>query len=215
MRRIVLCALAFLALGFSSAAAQQVTAEVRTFSGQTVTVSDPTFEIFYTILPAVTAGLGGGGAYAPGTPIAPVPTGPGVSGELAQPPVTIGVGSVGFQSGTAMSAASGTLLPAGPASKQGRRQQETLTLSSGGSEIHLPVSNLMSLAFTRSLVSASPLPPYVATTHFRHAVIAVLADGSQIQGDYVNMGTAIIRGTTSQGTIDIPWDDLELVRFRR
>jgi len=197
------------------ALAQEVTAEVRTWSGRSWTLKDPTFEVFYTILPSVSAALGAPGVYAPaGTGFA-VPTPPGASGELAQPPATIGVGSVGFQAGTAMSVASGTLLPAGPASKQGRRQQEMVTLSSAGSEIHVPVGNLMSLAFTRSLVQGSPLPPYVAPAHFRHAVIAVLADGSQIQGDYVNMGTAILRGTTAQGTIDIPWDDLELVRFRR
>jgi len=197
------------------ALAQEVTAEVRTWSGRSWTLKDPTFEVFYTILPSVSAALGAPGVYAPaGTGFA-VPTPPGASGELAQPPATIGVGSVGFQAGTAMSVASGTLLPAGPASKQGRRQQEMVTLSSAGSEIHVPVGNLMSLAFTRSLVQGSPLPPYVAPAHFRHAVIAVLADGSQIQGDYVNMGTAILRGTTAQGTIAIPWDDLELVRFRR
>ena len=196
-------------------AAQDPVVEVRTWSGQTLRLAQPSFEVFYTILPSVSAALGAPGVYAPaGTGFA-VPTPPGASGELAQPPATIGVGSVGFQAGTAMSVASGTLLPAGPASKQGRRQQEMVTLSSAGSEIHVPVGNLMSLAFTRSLVQGSPLPPYVAPAHFRHAVIAVLADGSQIQGDYVNMGTAILRGTTAQGTIDIPWDDLELVRFRR
>jgi hypothetical protein len=212
-----LLALVVLMLGSAAPVlAQEVTAEIRTWSGRSWTLKDPTFEVFYTILPSVSAALGAPGVYAPaGAPGFAVPTPPGASGEIAQPPATIGVGSVGFQSGTAMSAASGTLLPPGPASKQGRRQQEILTLSSAGSEVHLPVSNLMSLAFTRSLVQGSPLPPYVAPAHFRHAVIAVLADGSQIQGDYVNMGTAILRGTTPQGTIDIPWDDLELVRFRR
>jgi hypothetical protein len=195
------------------ALAQEVTAEIRTWSGQSLTLKDPTFEVFYTILPSVSAALGAPGVYAPAG--FAVPTPPGASGELAQPPATIGVGSVGFQAGTAMSVASGTLLPPGPASKQGRRQQQTLTLSNGGSEIHLPLANLMSLAFMRSLIVSSPLPPYAATTHFRHSVIAVLADGSQIQGDYVNMGTAILRGTTPQGTVDIPWDDLELIRFRR
>jgi hypothetical protein len=198
------------------ALAQEVTAEIRTWSGQSLTLKDPTFEVFYTILPSVTAALGGPGLYAPTTPYGfPVPTPQAATGELAQPTPTIGVGSVGFQTGTAMQVAAGTLLPPGPASKQGRRQQEFLTVSRAGAEVHIPVSNLVSLAFTRLPVQGSPLPPYVAPTHFRHGVTAVLADGSQIDGDYVNMGTALLRGATPQGTVDIPWDELESVRFRR
>ena len=114
-----------------------------------------------------------------------------------------------------MQAASGTLLPSGQPSKQGRRQQDIVTISRAGADIHVPVSNILSLTFTRRPVQASPLPPYVASTHFRHAVTARLVDGSQIDGDYVNLGTALLRGTTAQGTMDIPWDEIESVTFRR
>jgi hypothetical protein len=212
--KLVIFALALVALVPSPSGAQEVTAEVRTWSGQSLTVKDPTFEVFYTILPSVTSPLGGGGGgYAPNGPGAPTP--PGTSGEIAQPPATIGVGSVGFQAGTAMQAASGTLLPTGPASKQGRRQQDFVRVSRAGTEVAVPVANLMSIVFSRQLVFPSALPPHVAAKHYRHGAVIVLVDGSQIDGDYVNMGTALLRGSTPHGTIDIPWDEIELVRFRR
>lgn len=211
--KVLLSALAVLALTPLPSVAQEVTAEIRTWSGQSWTVKEPSFEVFYTIMPSVTAALGGGGGYAPAAPGGPTPA--GASGEIAQPPATIGVGSVGFQAGTALQAAAGTLLPTGPASKQGRRQQDYLRLSRAGAEVNVPVSNLASLIFTRRAVQPSALPPYASATHFRHAATAVLADGSQIEGDYVNLGTAILRGNTSQGTIDVPWDEIESIRFLR
>jgi hypothetical protein len=212
--RLFVFVLMLIAVAPSLCDAQDVTAEVRTWSGQALTVKDPTFEVFYTIVPSVTAPLGGGGGgYAPGPAGAPTP--PGTSGEIAQAPATIGVGSVGFQAGTALAAAAGTLLPAGPASKQGRRQQDYVRVSRGGSEVAVPVANLASIVFTRTLVAPAALPPYVASKHYRHGATIVLVDGSQIEGDYVNMGTALLRGNTQHGTIDIPWDEIELVRFRR
>jgi hypothetical protein len=218
MLKLLLATFIVVALGASPAAGQQVTADVRTWSGQTFTISEPTFEIFYTIMPSVTAALGGGGGYAPaGAP--GVGGAPGVvpapRGELSQAPTNIGIGSVGFQSGTASLAASGTLLPEGVPSKQGRRQQDSVRLARQGVEVHVPVANLSSLAFSRTLVLRSSLPPYAALTHFRHGATAVLADGSRIEGDYVNMGTGVLRGATPQGVIDIPWDEIESIRFQR
>jgi hypothetical protein len=214
-----------IALWVSGADAQQVTAEVRTWTGQSLTVNDPTFEIFYTIMPSVTAALGGGGGYAGGVPgAAPMalpglPPGgvsiPSARGDLAQPPLNIGVGSVGFQAGTATQAAAGTLLPEGQASKQGRRQQDTIRFSQQGVDVHVPVANLASLVFTRTLVPRSSLPAYAALGHFRHGAVAILVDGSRIEADYVNLGTGILRGGSQQGTIDIPWDEIEVIRFRR
>lgn len=222
--RAFAAALTIVALWGSCVDAQQVTAEVRTWTGQSFTVSDPTFEIFYTIMPSVTVALGGAGGYAgaapgavPGAAPGGVPTGmiPSGRGDLGQPSTNIGIGSVGFQAGTAALAASGTLLPEGQASKQGRRQQETIRLTRQGVDVHVPVTNLASLIFTRNLVQRSSLPPYAALTHFHHGATAVLVDGSQIQADYVNLGTGILRGATPQGTIDIPWDEIEVIRFRR
>ena len=217
MLKIAGCVVMLFALSPATGLAQEVTAEIRTWTGQSYKVSEPTFEVFYTIVPPVTAALGGGGAYAPGA-IAPAPGIPGISGgeaQLAQPTATIGVGTIGFQAGTSMQAAAGTLLPTGPASKQGRRQQEFLTMFRSGVEFHVPVATLKSLIFLRQPVNASPLPPYVSRTHFRHAVIAVLIDGSKLEADYANLGTAILRGVLPQGTVDIPWDDIESVSFAR
>jgi len=213
-------AIVVVALGASPAVAQQVTAEVRTWGGQSFTISEPSFEIFYTILPSITAALGGGGGYAPAGMGGPGVAGaPGVvpapRGDLSQAPTNIGLGSVGFQSGTASLAASGTLLPEGLPSKQGRRQQDSVRLSRQGVEVHVPVANLSSLVFSRTLIQRSSLPPYAALSHFRHGATAVLADGSQIEGDYVNMGTGVLRGSTPHGVIDIPWDEIESIRFRR
>jgi len=221
MLKFVLSLLIVVALGTSPAVGQQVTAEVRTWSGQSFTISDPTFEIFYTIMPSVTAALGGGGGYAAaGTAGAPGVAGapgmvPAPRGDLSQAPTNIGIGSVGFQQGTAALAASGTLLPEGVPSKQGRRQQDSVRLSRQGVEVHVPIASLSSLAFSRTLVQRSALPPYAALSHFHHGATAVLADGSRIEGDYVNMGTGVLRGSTPQGVIDIPWDAIESIRFQR
>jgi hypothetical protein len=216
MLKSLLTAVMLVALCSSSAVAQQVVADVKTWSGQSLRVSEPTFEVFYTIMPSVSAALGGGGAYAPGsmggTPIAIAPPG---TPALAQPAPNVGVGSVGFQAGTAVAVAQGVLLPEGPPSKQGRRQQEILTVFKSGVETHIPVANITNLTFTRTAVGNSPLPPYVSPTHFRHAATVTLADGSKIQADYVNMGTAILRGASPNGTIDIPWDDIEVLSIKR
>ena len=218
MLKVAACVLILLVLGPAAGLAQEVTAEVRTWSGQSYKVTEPTFEVFYTIVPTVTAALGGAGGYAPGPagPVAPgAPAATGGETQLAQPTATIGVGTIGFQAGTSMQAAAGTLLPTGPASKQGRRQQEFLTMFRSGVEFHVPVSSLRSLTFLRQPVNPSPLPPYVSRTHFRHAAVAVLLDGSKVEADYTNLGTAILRGMLPQGTIDIPWDDIETVSFLR
>ena len=43
----------------------------------------------------------------------------------------------------------------------------------------------------------------------------LLADGRRIAADYVNLGTAILRGATPDGRMDIPWQDIEVLRFTR
>ncbi|MFQ5520232.1 MAG: peptidoglycan-associated lipoprotein Pal, partial [Candidatus Methylomirabilia bacterium] len=69
--------------------------------------------------------------------------------------------------------------------------------------------------FFRQPVEKSPLPPYVAATHFRHSATVVLVDGSSVEGDYVNLGTTVLRGMTPEGRVDIPWREIENVRFER
>jgi hypothetical protein len=55
----------------------------------------------------------------------------------------------------------------------------------------------------------------VAATHIRYGADIALADGGRVDADYVNLGTAILRGTTPDGRVDIPWQDIEVLRFAR
>ena len=103
----------------------------------------------------------------------------------------------------------------GPEPLQGNRQILTVSLTQAGVERRIPLDAIKDLAFTRTQVADSTLPPYVAPTHFRYAASALLTDGSRVDGDYVNLGTATLRGLTSQGRVEIPWQDIEVVRFSR
>jgi hypothetical protein len=196
--------LAVAAAAVSPAAAQDVTAEVRTWSGQSVQLSQPSLEVFYTILPKTEEGGGGGysGASAGGAP--------GTMGS--------GSGS-GSQIGTEISGSIRSLSKLfkdkGPEPLQGNRQILTVSLTQAGVERRIPLDAIKDLAFTRTQVADSTLPPYVAPTHFRYAASALLTDGSRVDGDYVNLGTATLRGLTSQGRVEIPWQDIEVVRFSR
>ena len=196
--------LAVAAAAASPAAAQDVTAEVRTWSGQSVQLSQPSLEVFYTILPKTEEGGGGGysGASAGGAP--------GTMGS--------GSGS-GSQIGTEISGSIRSLSKLfkdkGPEPLQGNRQILIVSLTQAGVERRIPLDAIKDLAFTRTQVADSTLPPYVAPTHFRYAASALLTDGSRVDGDYVNLGTATLRGLTSQGRVEIPWQDIEVVRFSR
>jgi hypothetical protein len=182
------------------AAAQEVTAEVRTWDGRAWRLTQPAFEVFYTLLPQPEEGALPVPAAPPGmTPPAGLSTGPLVGTEIR--------GSVrGLQR---------LFGQFGPEPLQGHRQSETLTVYQAGVARQVPVSSIATLAFRREPVAASPLPPYVAPSHFRYSVSALLADGGRLEGDYVNWGTAVLRGMTSGGRVEIPWQEIELVRFNR
>ena len=198
-------ALAVAAAAASPAAAQDVTAEVRTWSGQSLLLSQPSLEVFYTIVPRE-EGPGGGQQY----PGAAVGGSPGAMGSGT---------STGSIVGTEISGSirnlSRLFRDNGPAPLQGNRQAVTVSLTQAGVERRIPLEAIKDLAFRRIQVSNSTLPPYVAPTHFRYAASALLTDGSRVDGDYVNLGTAILRGLTSQGRVEIPWQDIEVVRFSR
>jgi hypothetical protein len=196
-------ALAVAAAAASSAAAQEVTAEVRTWSGQALQLSQPSLEVFYTIVPKEE---GPGGQQLPG----------GAGGA----PGAMGSGtSTGSLVGTEVSGSirglSRLFRDNGPEPLQGNRQATTMSLTQAGVERRIPLEAIKDLTFKRMPVSNSSLPPYVAATHFRYAASALLTDGSRVDGDYVNLGTAILRGMTPQGRVDIPWQDIEAVRFSR
>jgi hypothetical protein len=177
--------LAGVAIAASPVAAQDPIAEVRTWSGQTLRLSQPSLEVFYTIL------VQGEEAAAP-EPAAP-----------AAPPMLFG-------SATALAGA----LDKKPEPLSGQRQAESVTLKKGAMEQRIPLSKVASLTFARQRV-VSTLPPYLAATHFRYAATAVLLDGTTVEADYVNLGTTVLRGTVSDGRVEIPWYEIETLRFVR
>jgi len=212
---VLVAALAQPALG------QEVTAEVRTWEGQVLTLSSPTFEVFYTIV--VPQQRQGAGA-PPGAAAGVVEAGGGMADGVAGPGAAPGYGP-GVDIAARAPRAGGEIGTQGPEwqeecclpleALQGRRQLHVLTLVRGATEMRVPLSEIAALVFSRRRVVGSPLPPWVAQGHFHHAATAVLNDGSQLQGDYVNLGTSILRGTGVQGTVDVPWNEIETVRFRR
>lgn len=184
---IGLVALAGLAAAVVPAAAQEVTAEVRTWEGQSWRLTQPSLEIFYTIMPEPTK--------------AAAPEGEATRISLEE-----------FASRSQLERERARALEQGP-TMQGHQQTEVLTLSRNGIETQIPLASIRSLQFFRQPVEKSPLPPYVAATHFRTSAAAVLVDGSRVEGDYVNLGTTVLRGMTPQGRVDIPWQEIENVRF--
>jgi hypothetical protein len=202
--RTFISSLALAVAAASPAAAQDVTAEVRTWSGQSVQLSQPSLEVFYTIVPKEKDEGSGGQGY-PGAGGAPGAMGSGTStGSL-----------VGTEVSGSIRNLSRLFKDKGPEPLQGNRQAVTVSLTQAGVERRIPLDAIKDLAFTRTQVSDSTLPPYVSPTHFRYTASALLIDGSRVDGDYVNLGTAIFRGLTSQGRVEIPWQDIEIVRFSR
>lgn len=196
-------ALAVAVAAASPAAAQDVTAEVRTWSGQSLRLSQPSLEVFYTIVPREESS---GGQQVPGAASgAPGSMGSGVSsGSLMGTEVTGSIQNLRR-----------LFRDKGPEPLQGNRQAETVSITQAGVERRIPLGSIRDLSFRRAQVSNSTLPPYVAPAHFRYAASVLLNDGSRVDGDYVNLGTAILRGLTPEGRVDIPWQDIELVHFSR
>src|SRR5262249_11130686 len=171
-------ALVAVAAAASPAAAQDVTAEVRTWSGQSLQLSQPSLEVFYTIVPREE---GPGGQQVPGAGGAPGAMGSGTNtGSL-----------VGTEVSGSIRNLSKLFRDKGPEALQGNRQALSVSLTQAGIERRIPLDAIRDLAFRRTPVSNSTLPPYVAPTHFRYAASALLTDGSRVEGDYVNLGTAI------------------------
>ena len=183
-----------LALWATPSAAQDTSAEVRTWAGQSWRLAQPSLEIFYTI-PAPAKGATDSYGAAPAG-------GAGTAGKSSL-----------SMSGTVQALES--FFDSGPEPRQGRRQAEYITIRRGAVETRLPLASITSLTFTRQSVSNSSLPPYLVGRHFRYAATAVMTDGSRLEGDYINLGTLILRGQTAEGRLDISWEDIESVRFQR
>jgi hypothetical protein len=172
------------------ALAQDVTAEVRTWSGQSLRLGQPFLEVVYTVVPQ-----------APEAPLLP----PGEKTTAAAPTVRF-AGAPSELKG---------LFERAPLPQQAEKQVDAVTIYRDGVARRVPLAQVASLMFFRRPVANSSLPPHVAPLHFRYAATAVLTDGSQVEGDYVSLGTAALKGATPQGTVSVPWQDIEIVRFAR
>jgi hypothetical protein len=191
MKRNALAMAAGLALLAAAAvpAGAQTSAEVRTWAGHTYQLTEPSLEVLYTIV---------------------VPKKEEGSGPSEGAPSTGARAPMLFGSASAI----GQFLDKQPEPLHGHRQSETITLRQARSEVRLTLASVDALVFARQ-AARSTLPPYVVPDHYRYSVIAVLDDGSRVEGDYVNLGTTFLRGRTAQGRVDIPWEQIEIVRFKR
>jgi hypothetical protein len=182
-----------------AAAAQDVTAEVRTWSGQSWRIAQPSLEVFYTIVSKPQESTKGAAGVAQ-------------VGGMTQ----LGLGVLGRQTVDPSLLTLNRLFGSeAPDTMQGRRQASEITLYRDGVATQIPVASIVTLTFTRQPVQDSSLPPYLADTQVRSGATAVLADGTRVEADYVNLGTLIVRGMSPAGRVDIPWQDIQTVEFRR
>jgi len=127
-------ALAALVAAALPAAAQDVTAEVRTWSGQSLRLTQPSLEVFYTIVPKEE---GPGGAQVPGAAGgAPGNMGSGVSsGSL-----------IGTEMRGSVQNLSRLFGGGGAEPLQGNRQAETVSIRQAGVERRIPLESIKGLA---------------------------------------------------------------------
>lgn len=204
---IAILALIWVAALTLPAQAQDVTADVKTWSGQSWRLSQPSLEVFHTIVsrPQADGATGGGGTGAAGG-----------AGTGATSFSGLTLGSLNRESvDPSLMTLNRFFGKSAPETIQGHRQAQEITAHRGGVVTQIPLNSISSITFKRQPVRDSSLPPYVAATHIRHAADIALADGTRIDADYVNLGTAIFRGTTPDGRLDIPWQDIEVLRFAR
>ena len=188
--RVSAALVACLALWATPSPAQDMSADVRTWSGQSWRLAQPSLEVFYTI-PAAPKG-------AADSVSAPGPGGGKTSLSMTGPLQALE-----------------SFFDSGPGPRQGHRQAEYITIRRGTVETRLALASVTSLTFTRQPVSGSTLPPYFVSRHVRYAATVLMTDGSRVEADYINLGTMVLRGQTAEGRVDISWEDIESVRFQR
>lgn len=170
--------------------AQDSTAEVKTWAGQSLRLTEPSFQIVYTVLVEKDqAGV--------------APAGEGVAS---------GGGPLELRGSVK---ALSSFLERGLQSRWGRRGADTLTIRKDGVETRVAFESIESVQFSRQPVTSNVLPPYYTSGHYRHAANVVLKNGARLEADYVNLGTAVLTGTAPQGRVEIPWAEIEMVRFAR
>jgi hypothetical protein len=177
----------------SSALAEESRATVRTRAGDSYEVSNPTLEVFHTL---------------------------GEPKERRAEPTGL-QSSITFTSSTPYPSQQGDQ-PAGgePGADTGKEKLlrghsrlTELVVWRQGVEIRIPWNRLRNIRLARQPVFDSGLPPYVP--HYRYSASVSLVDGEQVEADYVNLGTALLRGSRTVGRIDIPWEEIEYVTFER
>ena len=183
-----------------TAAAQDVTATVRTWGGESWQITQPSLEVFYTIVSKSQTQDSGGG------------TGVGQFGGMS----TLGLGVLGRQAVDPSLFTLNRLFGSqAPDTIQGHRQAQEITVYRGGTATQIAVASIATLAFARQPVKDTSLPPYFADTHMRSTATVLLTDGTRVEADYVNLGGTLLRGTIPGGRVDIPWQDIQSVEFRR
>jgi len=196
----LIVAAATLAGSAAGAAAQDVTAQVRTWSGQSWQLSQPSLEVFYTIVSKSQESQAGSGT-AVGQLGGMTNLGLGVLGRQAVDPSLFTLNRLfGSQA---------------PDTIQGHRQAQQITVYRGDVATLIPVGNIATMTLTRQPVQDSSLPPYLANTHVRSSATVLLTDGTRVEADYVNLGAMLLRGTTPGGRVDIPCQDIQTIEFRR
>jgi hypothetical protein len=192
---------ATLAGSAGSAAGQDVTAAVRTWSGQSWQITQPSLEVFYTIVSRTRESQSSAAS-----------TGVGELGGMTN----LGLGVLGRQAVDPSLFTLNRLFGSqAPDTIQGHSQAQEITVYRGGVATQIAVASIATLAFTRQPVQDSSLPPYLADTHVRSTATVLLTDGTRVEADYVNLGGMLLRGTIPGGRIDIPWQDIQTVEFRR
>jgi len=182
-----------------SAAAQDVTATVRTWNGQSLQIAQPSLEVFYTIVSRSQESSGPGGSANIGQVSGGANLGLGILGRQAVDPSLITLNRLfGSQA---------------PDTIQGHRQAQEITVYQGGVATQIAVASIATLAFARRPVQDSSLPPYISDV--RSSATVLLTDGTRVEADYVNLGGMLLRGAVPGGRIDVPWQDIQTVEFRR
>jgi hypothetical protein len=181
-----------------SAQAQESSATIRTYQGVTYKVADLTLEVFYNI----------------GEPKSME----GSASQAGSQPFTtmINVAPVASAStGGAEPAAAGGGAGEEKRVLSGHSRASDITVSNRGVTTRIAWDQIRALRFARKPVTDAglQLPPYIP--YFKYSASVSLISGEQIEGDYVNLGGTIVRGTASTGRVDIPWDTVEYILFDR
>jgi hypothetical protein len=200
MRQHMLTAVAAVAAVFflvGSAPAQESSATIRTYQGVTYKVADLTLEVFYSIgEPKSMEGGASAGSQPFTTMINVLPAGGGGTGGAEQAAAGGGAG----EEKRVLS---------------GHSRASDITVSNRGVTTRIAWDQIRALRFARKPVTDAglQLPPYIP--YFKYSASVSLVSGEQMEGDYVNLGGTIVRGTASTGRVDIPWEAVEYILFDR